>query len=470
MTTTSTAVGNEEKKSNGAQGDDPPPDEQGEQANKNEADGDHAQPTDYNMAYAMAEDVYDKKNMEKEDGLGQDENIAYAMAEDVYDKKNMKTSEGMQQDENIAYEMAEGEYDKLASRPTGSGDYDTAYALADEEYDVVQRKSGNAPGSSQHEEGALTDSTPVEVAAPPDAAPPAPPAPNRLARGRRITQTPVPGAISVAGPGATGAAISNEADPTVPEEVNPAPADSRNMNDGLVEAQPVDNEAHQNLTEAEQFDPEELQERQKKREKECRNIGFATIGMAALLAIIAVIATRTRGDNDPQKQEVPTVMPSIPPTTVPSLAPTDILHDFILSLPNYTMVSLEDPLSPQSLALEWLQKHPELDTMPDWRREQLFALVTFYHAFDGDQWREDIKQNWQTYEKSECIWYSTLFGSFNLAQAYGEGSIGNNTNTTPCNEGRFEHLALANLALSSSQPTIPPEITMLTDLKTCFCP
>ena len=84
----------------------------------------------------------------------------------------------------------------------------------------------------------------------------------------------------------------------------------------------------------------------------------------------------------------------------------------VLTFPSYTIVALEDPASPQSRAKVWLGAHPELDTLPDWRLQQQYALVTFYYSMEGDQWEDASEQrNFLNYSVNECQWgtqYSNL--------------------------------------------------------------
>lgn len=105
--------------------------------------------------------------------------------------------------------------------------------------------------------------------------------------------------------------------------------------------------------------------------------------------------------------------------------------------------------------------------MPLWRETQLFALATFYYAMRGSQWPEAIRERWLTYDEHECLWFSSSFGGFFFGE-YTDQAIENVVvfeGVDPCNsESEFQYLSLANLQLEGLQPTIPPEISLLTAL------
>ena len=103
--------------------------------------------------------------------------------------------------------------------------------------------------------------------------------------------------------------------------------------------------------------------------------------------------------------------------------------------------------------------------MTRWRKEQLLALVTFYYSFEGESWPQGFKDNWVTYDKPECYWFSSNHGSFGPDGSY----IPNEEkfwNLERCNEkGKFQTLLLGGINLSNrTRPRVPPEISMLTDL------
>ena len=151
-----------------------------------------------------------------------------------------------------------------------------------------------------------------------------------------------------------------------------------------------------------------------------------------------------------------------------------------MELPSLTQENLDKIDTPQFKAFEWLADHPELENLPVWKMKQLFALVTFYHAMDGNNWFERIQGDWLRYDKDECLWFSTEFGYFVIQDdgppifiEYEEGEYQNDhvynpeggDSILPCNDnGKFQSLALSELGLGGFNPFIPPEISMLSSL------
>ncbi|CAB9510307.1 Leucine Rich Repeat [Seminavis robusta] len=107
----------------------------------------------------------------------------------------------------------------------------------------------------------------------------------------------------------------------------------------------------------------------------------------------SVMDNSTQGEtSDP----VPTQVPTQPPTLESDL-------DFEVLLPNVANstfeVILSDQSSPQYKAFNWLTSDPYLRRYETWRREQRFALATFFHAFVGPHF-----WTWLNYEIEECGW------------------------------------------------------------------
>ena len=125
-------------------------------------------------------------------------------------------------------------------------------------------------------------------------------------------------------------------------------------------------------------------------------------------------------------------------------------------LPDYTLSALETDTtwtSPQALALEWLSDHPDLVTLESWRQQQLFAMVTFYYAMNGNTlWGTLATNSYLDYTIPECQW--------------GE-KFGNQCS----DEGKLTQLSLDDLELtlasgaSSLLGNLPAEMALLTDLE-----
>lgn len=64
-----------------------------------------------------------------------------------------------------------------------------------------------------------------------------------------------------------------------------------------------------------------------------------------------------------------------------------------------------DPNPAPAQAFEWLTQHPELDELPDWRRVQLYAMATFFHALNGKNWPSAFdRDDYLRPDVSECLW------------------------------------------------------------------
>ena len=144
-------------------------------------------------------------------------------------------------------------------------------------------------------------------------------------------------------------------------------------------------------------------------------------------------------------------------TTTPTEAPTTNSQGSIVALlPNYTLVSLQDPTSPQSKALKWLtQAHsPEfLSELTDNRILQRFALASFYYAANGNGWH--WRRYWLSTEPSvhECDWWSQHHELPGFTGA-----------SSSCNQDTLEFEKLA-LSLNNLKGYLVPEVALLTSLK-----
>lgn len=129
----------------------------------------------------------------------------------------------------------------------------------------------------------------------------------------------------------------------------------------------------------------------------------------------------------------------------PTSTPTNSL---ILPLPPQTLAALDDPESPQSLALEWLTLDPNRNRYSDngSKLQQRFALATVYFALDGNNW--PYKDNWLSYQVDECEWYRNL-------------SI---IDSVCSDEGQYETLSLFFNEPGTIVGSLPREIWLLTSL------
>jgi hypothetical protein len=206
----------------------------------------------------------------------------------------------------------------------------------------------------------------------------------------------------------------------------------------------------------------ELTARREQKGKECHRwgCGIITIALTGLgISLGVVFGTRNPGI----RTTVPTVSPSTSPSAVPSSAPTghsDLLFD---DLPDYTQESLQNSSTPQWNSWDWLSNHQNITRLPEWRKKQLFALATFFSAFEGEHWNKPIRERWMDDIVDECLWFSSdlglvVGGDFVEWQIYLGGFIPTETGN---NKGEFKHLNMQDLQLSGFAPSIPPEISLL---------
>lgn len=235
---------------------------------------------------------------------------------------------------------------------------------------------------------------------------------------------------------------------------------------GLVQASAVHDDIgdEDDVAEATPVDLENL-ERQKRERQRSLHLFLLAIGCVTLLAVAigAVLVTQLPKiavrDNGTLVITNQTAAPSTsPPTIAPSAAPSMMLLAD-LDLPNYTLESLQDPFSPQSMAYEWLLDHPNATLFPEWRKQQLFAMATFFYAFDGPHWPELIRKDWMDVTRNECNWYSGKTHYLDVDRVYYLGG-------SSCNDqDELAYLSLTTLNLTGFQPIIPPEIELLTKLE-----
>jgi hypothetical protein len=121
------------------------------------------------------------------------------------------------------------------------------------------------------------------------------------------------------------------------------------------------------------------------------------------------------------------------------------MAEFLKCLAHSTIVSLADPKSNQTRAFQWLTAHPDLNSMEEWRKTQLFALATLYYSWDGPNWEGE--HSYLDYHTDECFWYPHMMF---CESPYFE----------QC-EGGLQICALAVHRLAGS---IPPEIGLLSRL------
>jgi hypothetical protein len=151
----------------------------------------------------------------------------------------------------------------------------------------------------------------------------------------------------------------------------------------------------------------------------------------------------------------PTMSPSTSPNLSPNPAPNPSGPTSTVPLPTLPLgenlieilkpflpdngQSFDDPFSPQSKALDWLQGNDKLWSYDLEKIKHRFALAVFYHSTDGDNWTEN--RRWLS-DTDECTWHAANFAA-------------------PCNLDR----QYANLVLGDNniQGTLPAELVLLSN-------
>ncbi|CAB9525110.1 LRR receptor-like serine threonine-protein kinase [Seminavis robusta] len=243
---------------------------------------------------------------------------------------------------------------------------------------------------------------------------------------------------------------------------------------GLSEAFPVDDIEAANLPGAVPVDHAAEEAKKLNRDWQLKKLGLlGLLGILLVVSLTTVLSSTLSGKEtvvndliDVPATQVPTDPPSHT-TLSPSPASTFLIpNDMLLS--TTTSSALLNPLSPQSKAFLWLLDHPDVKTMEMWRKVQLFALATFFYSFHGEDWLDVVRTDFVAYGKSECDWYSRIYGS--LLYHFGEQKYimtERKTNETTCNSmGNFTRLNLQfPRSMHKPHTSMPPEIALLPELE-----
>ncbi|CAB9497250.1 Fibronectin leucine rich transmembrane protein [Seminavis robusta] len=240
-------------------------------------------------------------------------------------------------------------------------------------------------------------------------------------------------------------------------------------NEGLVQAVPVNDERSRSFfPQAEAVDMEnerDLQEtdnKRKRKERQCQIIGAIIIGICAVVIILSLVYG-TRNKPVTIAEEPISVAPtnSVMPSFSPSSMPTETLLSAryeIKGLSESTAEEIGKYGSPQQQAYDWTFQHPDFDDMPNWRKQQLFALGTFYFSFEN--WPEEYQ--WMDYSNTECSWTTSLdsnpgeaTSSDFIPEGYSNPGI---SGTIPSEIGMLSLLTNLNLHSTGISGTIPSGI------------
>lgn len=277
--------------------------------------------------------------------------------------------------------------------------------------------------------------------------------PHRLQRQQPVhANESVPGAFAAA-PGSelqqrqlpdySAAVVAAAADPEEIGMGTPAAGE----NDGLAVANPVQSQI---LDRAQEVNLERNTEA-KKKFWVWLMVGFC-LALAVIVGSIVGISAK-----DSNMELAPTLAPLVAPSESPTIAPSGPLDLLLESLPGVTVAWLERNATDQRKALAWLENHPDLASMTEGRKKQLFALATIYYSMGGETWPANIKEDWLQYGKEECFWFPLPFV---VAEPNGECQASDSF--ARCNNDcEFQRLSFE---ASTERAELPPAIALLTSL------
>jgi hypothetical protein len=194
-----------------------------------------------------------------------------------------------------------------------------------------------------------------------------------------------------------------------------------------------------------------LDEKEQKDDIQNRSTNYKWMVLGAIIVAVGVFlaiffSVREEGDDDELPGEFPTLSPTEPGTPTPTMSPTpmptlsgeqETLLVYLKTISPDGGVLLEDIDSPQYQAFLWLSSMNMFT--PSNSLNETYALVTMYHATDGDNWINN--KNWLESEDT-CEWAT-------------------NSPATQCLSGRWVWLDIPSNNLRGS---LPREIGLLSSL------
>jgi hypothetical protein len=157
--------------------------------------------------------------------------------------------------------------------------------------------------------------------------------------------------------------------------------------------------------------------------------------------------------SEPPTLPVEPTIPPVEPTTVEptTLAPTPPPSVYIIQdLPDVTLEALQNSSSAVSKAMQWLESYSAVETLDEWRKRQLLALATFFHALNGNQWPFSKRYGWLSDSVPECTWAQDDPPEFTQPK---------------CNEVQEIQRLFLHQVPNLGNKQIPPEVVMLTNLQ-----
>jgi hypothetical protein len=175
----------------------------------------------------------------------------------------------------------------------------------------------------------------------------------------------------------------------------------------LVEANPVlEDPEDGTIMHANPVDMDEVRDRKQQAKKQQAVFVSAMILVCIAAAVIlgSLVGTHYQDPKLAPAKEVPTAHPSMSPSEAPSSASKGAMDVLFMDLPDHTQGRILNSSTPQFQAWEWLSNHQNITGLPEWKMKQLFALATFFYAFEGENWNPLIKDKWMDDTKDECLW------------------------------------------------------------------
>mgnify|MGYP003865239053 CR=1 FL=1 len=288
----------------------------------------------------------------------------------------------------------------------------------------------------------------------------------------------VPGAISVGGTRQPDPQepVHSQTDSETEEPATNPPPDSISMLSeedqrlGMVQARPVEEDT--NIVEADPVSPEDQRRSLRRAAKGSTEKSYTAplilLGVAVLAIIVGVVIGVVLRETQAKEIEGQGGVANTTSRPSPSPAPAGCSYTnvSILDLPEVTLKqAICAPESPQYQAYLWLLQDPYIARYPSWRRNQRFALATFYFATGGDAWT--LNDNWLKYDSDECKdWFFRPGGPLTqqpwterrylrkLQETTAEGNA-----TSACDQnGRYQVISLSK---NNMVGHIPPEIGLL---------
>lgn len=197
---------------------------------------------------------------------------------------------------------------------------------------------------------------------------------------------------------------------------------------------------------------QELLQRRKQRRRYWLGFATASLVVGAVIIIVLVFVF---------KQE-PTKAPTPSPTF------TDIaVAEYARQLSDPT--DFDDPLSPQSKALAWLETTNTVPMISEADIRQRYALAVFFFSSDG-KWDAPVNEAWLQPDISVCNWFSSA-GTSGICNEDGllvvfDLNRNGITGTIPSELGHLaSHLQRFDLTFNNLYGKIPAELGQLTELE-----